>query len=58
MLRADNQEKKLATFAENVIDLFVKIVFVQIYADSAFSYFILYILLMLFMDINTSLEIS
>ena len=27
MLRADNQKKKLPTFAENVIDLFVKIVF-------------------------------
>ena len=27
MLMADNQEKKLTTFAENVIDLFVKIVF-------------------------------
>ena len=27
MLKADNQEKKLVTFAENVIDLFVKIVF-------------------------------
>ena len=27
MLMANNQEKKLTTFAENVIDLFVKIVF-------------------------------
>ena len=35
--------KKLAIFAENVIDLFVKIVFFQIYAGSAFSYFTLYI---------------
>ena len=26
MLRADNQEENLATFAENVTDLFVKIV--------------------------------
>ena len=27
MLRADNQEKKLATFTENVVDLFVNIFF-------------------------------
>ena len=27
MLRADNQEKNFATFTENVVDLFVNIVF-------------------------------